>query len=51
MTQIQIGDFLLVRTDEGKLWINHVNGESMECNDDTESGLETVIEQFWKVHF
>lgn len=51
-SSITVGAFTFSRDDNGKiLWITKTDGEAMECSDETESALESILEQFWEENF
>lgn len=48
---VTIQDFHLSRDAKGNLWIAREGGEAMECSEETESALESLLEQFWEENF
>ena len=46
-----VGEFILSRGKDGKLWISKVGGEAMELNSASEEKLAQLIAQFWKENF
>jgi len=47
MDEIKLGDYIIRRTEEGKVFISR-NGEGMECD---EEDLAECIEQFYEENF
>ena len=48
MEEIQIGEFVIIRTKKGFFWITDKSGEGMEIAEDI---LESAIKDFYLKHF
>jgi hypothetical protein len=49
--RFRVGEFALVRTHGGPLWLAHESGEGMVMNKETEAAFAAVVKEFFKNHF